>query len=200
MDLALFDFDGTLTTRETFADVLAACTPRWRWVLGRIVLAPCVLAHRGGVLSAHGLRTMATGVAFAGRNAADVQAAMRAAALRLLPALECASMRTHLQRHRARGDRIVVVSGNYEWWLRAWCDAQGLECLASQLEVRRTRLTGRYRGAQCVGPAKAQRVRAHLDLSAYAQVHAYGDTREDAALLDLAHVRLFRGQPVDCAA
>ena len=40
MDLALFDFDGTLTTRETFPDFMGHAAPRWRLWVGRVVLAP----------------------------------------------------------------------------------------------------------------------------------------------------------------
>lgn len=200
MDLALFDFDGTLTTRETFVDVLQAATPRWRTAAARVALVPCVLAYRTGRLSPHGMRSAATAVAFAGRAARPVRERMRRAARDLVPALECTAMRARLHAHRDRGDRVLVVSGNYEWLLAPWCEAVGVECLASRLEVRAGRLTGRYDGPQCVGAEKARRVRAHLDVAAYARVHAYGDTAEDHALLALAHVRTFRGQPVAHAA
>lgn len=200
MDLALFDFDGTLTTRETFVDVLRACTPRWRIAAGRAVLAPCVLAYRAGRLSAGGMRAVASRVAFAGRDAAVVRARMRDAAFDVLPALECPAMIARLHAHRDRGDRVVVVSGNYEWLLAPWCDAHGVECLASRLEIRAGRLTGRYDGAQCAGTHKPERVHAHVDVGAFDRVHAYGDTAEDDALLALAHVRTFRGQPMARAA
>lgn len=200
MDLALFDFDGTLTTRETFVDVLQACTPRWRLAIGRTLLAPCVLAYRAGWLSAAGMRAAASAVAFAGRDADAVRARMREAAATVLPALQRPSMLARLHAHRGRGDRVIVVSGNYEWWLAPWCEAQGVECLASRLDVQAGRLTGRYLGAQCVGDAKAARVRAHLDPAAFERVHAYGDTAEDHALLALAHLRTFRGQPLARAA
>lgn len=55
-------------------------------------------------------------------------------------------------------------------------------------------LTGRYLGAQCMGEEKARRVRERVDLSAYPLVYAYGDTKEDRELLELAHRRVYRWQ------
>lgn len=199
MDLALFDFDGTLTTRETFVDALQASTPAWRVAMGHVLLAPVVLGYRTGRVSPSALRAAATFTAFAGRRAGDVRACLRAASEELLPALVRPAMLARLHAHRDGGDRVLVVSGNYDWLLSPWCAAHGVECLASRLQVHRGRLTGRYAGRQCVGAEKAARVRAHLDMHAFTRVHAYGDTTEDDALLALAHVRTFRGQRMACA-
>jgi len=97
--------------------------------------------------------------------------------------------------HRARGDRIVVVSGNFELAIAPWCAANGLELVASNLEARDGVLTGRYQGAQCVSRQKCRRVRAQFDLDAFARIHAYGDTPEDLDLLALAHERTYCWQP-----
>ena len=51
---------------------------------------------------------------------------------------------------------------------------------------------GGHLGGDCTGPEKARRVRAAYDLARYATVHAYGDTREDAELLELATRRYSR--------
>jgi phosphoserine phosphatase len=92
------------------------------------------------------------------------------------------------------------VSGGLGLYLRPWAAGQGLEVLCSELEVRDGRCTGRFAGSQCVAAEKAGRVCHHIDLAAYAQVHAYGDTPEDAELLALADHRIYRGRSLGAPA
>lgn len=93
--------------------------------------------------------------------------------------------------HRAHGDTVAVVSGGFDVYLHPWCARHGLDLLCSTLAQHNGALTGRHLGRQCVGKEKARRVRAAYDLSRYARIHAYGDTRED-----LAHARWYRWERV----
>ncbi len=85
-----------------------------------------------------------------------------------------------------------MVSGAFLEYLQPWCDTHDLELIASSLERRAGRLTGRYAGTQCVLEEKIRRVRERCDLAAYERVHAYGDTPEDEPMLELADERHYR--------
>lgn len=194
--LALFDFDGTLTTRDTLPDFVRASVPRWRLRTGGALLAPWVLGYRRGWVSGVAIRRAIARVGYTGLPADAVAEAGRAFARDALPRVLRPEAMAALDAHRHRGDRVVVVSGGFDVYLAPWCAAQGLELLCSRLEVADDgHLTGRYLGRQCVGDEKARRVRAHLHLADYARVHAWGDSVEDEALLALADHAVYRGVP-----
>lgn len=194
-DLALFDFDGTITTRETFPDFMARAVPRRRLALGRVLFAPWVVGYRLGVVPVALLRTALVRYAFSGVPLAAVEAAGAALAADVLPGLVRPEVQARIDWHKARGDTVAVVSGGFDVYLAPWCRAQGLDWICSSLAVRDGRLTGRYAGAQCVADEKARRVRARYDLAGYRAIHAYGDTHEDHALLALADHATWRGRP-----
>lgn len=196
MDLALFDFDGTITSRETFGDFMRLAVPRRRLALGRVVLAPLIVGYRLGLVSGSATRAAIVRFGLAGVPLATVEAHGAALAAKVLPALVRPGVAARIDWHRDRGDTVVVVSGGFDVYLDPWCRANGLELLCSALEHRDGRLTGRYRGAQCVLGEKARRVREQYDLDRYDRIHAYGDTAEDMPLLALAHERHYRGQPL----
>ncbi|MDI9238147.1 HAD family hydrolase [Lysobacter sp. LF1] len=194
MNLALFDFDGTLTNRELYPEfVRFAASPRQRAV-GGITLAPLVVGYKLGVVSGNTIRERVTDFAFRGRRQEELEAFGERFAREIIPA----SLRPHamerLQWHREQGDTVVVVSGGFDLYLKHWCALHGLALLCSSLEMRDGVATGRYHGAQCVGEEKARRVRAQYDLSDHPVIHAYGDTPEDRELLALAHRRWYRWQ------
>ncbi|MFC4729677.1 HAD family hydrolase [Coralloluteibacterium thermophilus] len=191
-DLALFDFDGTITTRETLPDFLRLAVPPRRLAIGKVVLAPLVVGYRIGLVPGTLVRSVLVRVGFAGVPAAATAAHGADFAARVLPGLLRPEAMARIAWHKARGDTVAVVSGGFDVYLKHWCDAHGLALLCSSLEEADGRLTGRYRGAQCVRREKVRRVLAEYDLSAYARVYAYGDTREDLDLLGLAHEATYR--------
>ncbi|PPJ43177.1 MULTISPECIES: HAD family hydrolase [unclassified Pseudoxanthomonas] len=195
MDLALFDFDGTLTTRETFPDFMRYAVARPRLLVGGVLLAPVVFGYRRGWIAGNPTRASIVQVGLRGVDASRLRVQGEAFAREVLPDVLRPEAMARLAWHRERGDRIVVVSGGLDVYLAPWCATQGVELLCSVLAERNGRITG-YAGAQCVGEEKVRRVRALCDPQAYAAIHAYGDTHEDNAMLAMAHHRTYRGHSV----
>ena len=194
-ELALFDFDHTVTSGDTYARFLRlVATPEQRarawWQVG-----PWLLAFRLRLIAARRLRARATRLVFTGRHGDDIARLASTYARDVLPDMVRPEMLEQIQWHRAQGHTVAVVSASLDLYLRPWCEMFGLQLVCNQLEMADGRLSGRYLGAD-VGPIKAHAVREHFDLSRYARIHAYGDSAEDRPLLALAHERWYRGKPV----
>lgn len=195
MNLALFDFDGTITDREMLPAFVRFAVPPSRLRLWSWLLAPWVIGYRLGWVSGVSIRRKIARFGFRAMSAADYRAAGERFAREALPAVLRPQAMARIAWHRARGDTVVVVSGGCDVYLEPWCREHGLELICSSLEVLDGRLTGRYAGAQCVGAEKARRVREQYVLSSFDAVHAYGDTPEDTELLALADESWFRVWP-----
>ena len=196
MDLALFDFDGTLTTSETWTPFVRRIAGAKPSLARRLTVAPAILAHRAGLISSSRGRQWAVRALCRGLDAAAVVAAGEAYAADTLPSVLRAETVARLIWHRDRGDRVVVVSASLDAYLHPWCARLGVDCVCTELEKQGERLTGRYLGGDCSGPEKAKRVNARYRLADFSQVHAYGDSGEDRELLALAHVKTYRGREI----
>ena len=194
-DLALFDFDGTLTTRETFPAFMRYAVVRPRLLAGGVLLAPVVFGYRRGWVAGNPTRASIVQMGLRGVDAERLRAQGAAFARDVLPGVLRPEAMARLAWHRQRGDRVVVVSGGLDVYLAPWCADQGVELLCSVLAERGGRITGSA-GPQCVGEEKVRRVHALCDPQAYAAFHAYGDTHEDQAMLAMAHHRTYRGHVV----
>jgi phosphatidylglycerophosphatase C len=196
VNLALFDFDGTITTREMFADFMGHAVAPRRLAIGRIVLAPMLVGYKLGMVSANRVRSRVVDYGFRGADLAHVQAAGERFAREVLPAVLRPKALERIAWHKAQGDKIVVVSGAFDLYLTHWCAQHGLELLCSSLESSDGVMTGRYDGEQCAGEEKARRVRERYDLAGFPVIYAYGDTHEDLDLLELADRRYYRWREV----
>ena len=196
MDLALFDFDGTITERETMPDFMLAAVRPGRLIVGKLVFLPLVLGYKLGIISGSVVRAAICRFGFWGVPAAELEQHGLAFAEQFLPSVLREQAMKRIAWHKSRGDRIVVVSGGLDLYLSHWAKAHGLELLCSSLEQREGRFTGRYRGAQCVRAEKVRRVQEALNAGNYQRVFAYGDTPEDHELLAMAHEAYYQWQPM----
>lgn len=195
MDLALVDFDHTITTCDTYSRFLRSiATPaqqaRANWRIGPW-LAGCKLR----LLSAEALRIRATKVVFSGCDAAEIEAARERRARDLLPGVLRPAMMERNGWHQARGDTVVIVSASPDAHMRPCCAARGLALICNRLEAVDGRLTGCDLGGDR-GRHKAVDMRSRYDLVSFDRVHAYSDSREDRAMLALAQERWWRGHRV----
>lgn len=194
MNLALFDFDGTITQREMFADFMRAAVSTRRRLAGALLFGPMLAGYKLGLVSGNAIRASVVQFGFRGMRAEAVDEAGRRFALDVLPTALRPDALERIRWHRQQGDRVMVVSGALDVYLAHWCRHHGLDLLCSRLETCGGVLTGRYRGPQCVGAEKSRRIREVLDLNEFPVIYAYGDTYEDWDMLRLAHRRYYRGQ------
>lgn len=196
--LAAFDFDGTLTTRDSFTAFL-----RWRagpagYALGLLRLLPALVGYAfdrdRGRLKAQAVRIFLRGVA---REALDRQA--RAFAAEAAPGLLRPDALAKWERLRAAGVRLVIVTASPEETVRPFAEHLGADdLLGTRLGFDgEGRVTGAFAGENCRGEEKVSRLRLHFGEDVRL-VAAYGDTggdREMLAIADRPGYRVFSGRP-----
>ena len=193
--VAAFDVDGTITRRD-------CVVPFLRRVAGTATLGRHLVARTRTVSTLawrrdrDGLKAVAAAAAFAGRPADRVEEIAEDFARSVYSSGLRADTVELLDRHRERGDTVLLVSASFEVYLRPLAELLGADgVLATRLEVRGDgRLSGLLEGANCRGPEKVLRLHAWLDEHAGgragAHVTAYGDSAGDRELLadaDVAH-------------
>jgi HAD superfamily hydrolase (TIGR01490 family) len=196
MNLALFDFDGTITTREMFPDFMHLAVEPRRLALGKAALAPLIVGYKLGLVPGTVVRAAIVRFGFSGVSLAALETHGLEFADSVLPTVLRPEALQRIEWHKSQGDTVVVVSGAFDLYLVHWCRTHELELICSSLEHQEGVLTGRYLGSQCVRKEKARRVRSAYDLSRYPRIYAYGDTKEDLDLLALAHEQYYRWQRV----
>jgi HAD superfamily hydrolase (TIGR01490 family) len=187
--LALFDFDGTLTSRDTFVDF-----HRFFWGSLRLLSACAETVLLGGL---HGRLDRdflkATLVAHLWKNVSQATyqaSARRYAETRLEKVLIPQAMEVFL-RHLERGHDVYVVTASMKDWIEPWASKYGVPVLGTELEVLEGKLTGRLATLNCRGPEKTVRIAAAVDLKKYGKIYAYGNSRGDLEMLELADEKVY---------
>ena len=196
MNLALFDFDGTISFGDTFTPFLHFAVEPKRKAAGRVVLIPLIVGYKLGIVSQSAARARVAAFGFRGRREADVRLAGSNYARDVLPRTIRPQALKRINWHKAQGDVVVVVSASLDVYLAEWCRGLGLDVICTELEVRDGTLTGRYRDGDCTGKEKARRILEKYNIRDYPIVYAYGDTTEDDEMLSIANKKYFRWREI----
>lgn len=188
-----FDFDGTLTTRDTLLEFIRYARGTWRFALGMLRYAPMLVLMKLGAYPNWRAKQRVFGHFFGGMPMADFENLCHRFAAdnrHLLRPQGLAAM----QQARAEGARIVVVSASIDNWVRPFFDAD-VEVLGTQVETAGERLTGRFVTRNCYGEEKVRRLSERYPRRDDYKLIAFGDSRGDKELLEYAdesHYRPFR--------
>lgn len=196
--IVAFDFDGTLTTHDSFTAFLRWKAEPFRYALGLLRLLPHVLAY--GVNRDRGRLKAAAAARFLGGTPAEqLAAAAEAFAMEKAQAMLRPDAVQAWRNWRAQGAVVVIVTATPETIVRPFARALGADMLiGTRLELDDDgRVTGRFAGPNCRGPEKVLRLKAAFgeDVTLLA---AYGDTSGDREMLRLAEIpgyRVFKGKP-----
>ena len=186
--LALFDFDGTLTTRDTFLDF-----HRFFW--GKRYFFALAGTAAKGSLSLRFDRDFLK-EAFLTRLWKDVPlekymtGALRYAESRIEGLLSPLAVSV-FNRHVERRHDVYVVTASLKDWVEPWASKYGVSVVGSELEVVNGILTGRLSGANCRGAEKARRIAKIVDLKSYDKIYAYGNSSGDREMLLLADEKVY---------
>jgi phosphatidylglycerophosphatase C len=183
-----FDFDGTLTRRDSLLPFLRLVAGTRSVVAALASQVPTLArAATGGDVARDAVKQGLVAALLAGRDADTVRAIGDAYGRGLARDALRPEVAARLRAHRDAGHAVVVVSASLDVYLEATCRELGVDALVcSQVEVGPDGLlTGRLDGANCRGPEKARRLAAHLAAGSVV-AWAYGDSRGDRELLAAA--------------
>ncbi|TDX01919.1 HAD family hydrolase [Dinghuibacter silviterrae] len=184
--IAFFDFDGTITTKDTLAELLKFKVGRVKYYIGLVFLSPVLVLYKLGLLSNHNAKEIMLGYFLKGEPAAEFNALCREFAETRLPALFRKGALSEIRRHLQNNTQVVIVTASPENWVQPWCQQFNLECIATKLKVRNGRMTGKIAGQNCAGEEKVKLILKRYNLSYYTKIYAYGDTPGDLPMLSLA--------------
>jgi len=186
MNLAIFDFDGTISNRDSFLMFVRKVVGRVRFSIGMAVLSPYIIGYLFRCYPNYRLKEDVLTHFFSNHSLSTLKDKASCFARDTLPEVIRPQAMRRIDWHMSQGDRVVVVTATPDLILKPWCDDHGFELLATRLEVADCRLTGRIEGRNCWGDEKVRRLVDAYELGDYADIFVYGDSRGDLPMLELA--------------
>ncbi len=185
--LALFDFDGTITSKDTFLDFIRFVRGWPAFVVGMLLLSPASILFLCGIIKNSTFKELMLRLFLRGMPVEVLKRYGHDYAEKRLPGIIRHSAKDRLDWHKNQGHEIVIISASSKEWMESWALKQGYSLISTRLESKNGLLTGALEGENCFGQEKVRRLKAEFDIDKYSYVYAYGDSKGDREMLSLAH-------------
>lgn len=185
--IAVFDFDGTLTTRDTMFDFIGFACGKFRLYVGLVLFAPVIAVMFMKIIDNNRCKQMLLSWYFKGMTYERFKNLGEAYSTRAKTLLRGSTL--HLLKQRQyEGCKVYVVSASIKEWVAPVCRKLGVaDVLATEFEVDADGiLTGRFSVHNCFGQEKVNRLLKVEPCREKYYLYAYGDSRGDREMFEFA--------------
>lgn len=186
------DFDGTITSKDSLLEFIRYSKGDASFMFGFLLNSPVLAAYKLGIISNQRAKEIVLKYFFGDTTVEDFESLCVDFMRERMPAILRPKAMKEIEKLKAAGAEVVVVSASPEAWLRKWCADLSILCIATRLAVSNNRISGRIEGLNCHGNEKVRRITELFDLDSYSSVYCYGDTPADKPMLSLGSIRFYR--------
>ena len=178
-----FDFDGTLTTRDTLLAFIRYAKGTGAFLWGFLRHAHLLVLMKLRLYPNWKAKQRVFSYFFKGMSLEEFDTLCRQFAADNRQLLRPEGVKT-LQQAQAGGAEVLIVSASIDNWVQPFFPE--VKVVGTQVEVKNGHLSGLVLTQNCYGEEKVRRILAlYPDRSAY-RLTAYGDSRGDRELLAFA--------------
>ena len=189
-EVYVFDFDGTLTKRDSFLEFIRFTKGDMAFVFGFLLYSPLLVLMKMHLYPNWKAKQKIFSHFFRWQEAVDFDAkchlfAKEKQSLLRSKAIDC------MDEAHSRGVQIIIVSASIDNWVQPFFP--NVTVLGTKIEVKENRLTGRFLTKNCYGKEKINRLEEVLTgpRKDY-KITAFGDSRGDKELLDYANSGIYK--------
>ena len=188
-EIVVFDFDGTITTKDTFALFLRYYAGTTKWALNLLRLLPIFIAYILKIIDRNAVKAHVIRRFFKNAPVDSLDARAEQFAEDVIPALIRPLAQAELDAKKSDPDSLYICSASITPYLKAWGRSQDItNILATELEQYDGLYTGEIEGWNVWGEGKTRRIFAEFAPNPVKIKEAYGDTRGDREMLHAADV------------
>lgn len=192
--IAAFDFDGTITVRDILLPFMDQVFGKWKVGCAVATLLPSLFQFGMGLKNRQQVKEQFLSWLIKGMPLSHFCRLADLFASETLPGMLRQNAIERILWHKNQGHHVVLISANLMPLLTAFTQTYGLDQpLASKLAIdKESALTGKLQGLNCWGEEKRARLIEAYGPKENYTLYAYGDSRGDKELLQLADYPYYR--------
>ncbi len=187
--LVIFDFDGTITKKDTFISFLRFNTTSGGFFLKLITSIPVLLLYYCRIVTAAKLKGTLLKRFISVKNETDLLTVGEKFIDNLIKRGEIKNdLMARIREYQEQSAEICIVSASPDIWIKPFCDRFNINYLCTELEFdKEGSFTGKIKGENCNGIEKRKRIELKYNLNEYSTIIIFGNSKGDKQMMELAH-------------
>jgi len=192
--LFLYDFDGTITNKDTLFDFLKFYASNVYYYGGMFIFSPLFVLAKFGFVKKAIVKQRFISFFLKGKSKVELS---KLSASYLQHVLDKEILRrsalSSINENKQRGV-VYIVSASLDIWLKAISEHIGVGLICTNANFENDVFDGKFSTPNCNNDEKPKRVAKELQLNTYGQISYFGDSKGDFAMKAIVtnfHYRIF---------
>ena len=186
MNLVLFDFDGTITTKDSLPLFLKYTVTKQQYIFKMVKFLPIFILYKLKLIKNDVAKEILIASFFKGIEKSQFQQLASNFSLQVLDTILRDDIYQKFLEHIKSQDKVIVVSASIKCWIEPWIKKHNVDLLCTELLFEDNRFSGKFSTKNCYGDEKLSRVLEYIDIKQFDKIYAYGDSKGDDAILSIA--------------
>lgn len=184
--IAVFDFDGTITQKDTLLEFIKFSKGKWSFLKGFLYYSPLLVAYKLRLYPNWKVKQKIFSYFFKDMKY-EVFCQLGLKFKEKINNIVKEAQIEKLTKHLEHGDTVYVISASIEEWILPWCHDFGkINVLGTKIEVIDGIITGKLQTKNCYGQEKVNRLLEKEPNRDSYYLYAYGDSKGDKEILAFA--------------
>jgi HAD superfamily hydrolase (TIGR01490 family) len=188
MKLILFDFDGTLTEKDSLNEFLKYAVGLQVYFFKLLLFSPVFILYKLKVIKNNIAKEILLSLFFKNWKEKKFKKIARKFSLEEINKILNQDIYTKLINYKNENNRIIVASASLECWLKPWCDKQGIDLLSTRLKFKEGFFTGKLLTKNCYGKEKVNRINQYVNILEFDEIIVYGNSSGDKEMFNISNI------------
>ncbi|WP_225034947.1 HAD-IB family hydrolase [Winogradskyella sp. SM1960] len=182
-----FDFDGTLTKKDTFIEFIKFSKGSLRFYINAPFIGFVWYLSKLKIIKTHNAKAFVFSIFFKGESLIKFDKYCFDFINKIESNLRD-DAKVVIEDHFLKGNEVIIVSASVENWIKPWAKANGINMvLATKIETNNQgKLTGKFATKNCIGDEKVKRFLGVFPNRELYHLTVYGDSKGDKNLMSIA--------------
>lgn len=183
--LYCFDFDGTITQKDTMFLFLKFYNP-WRYYFQYLKHIPLFILLKLKLLNAEPVKRSFVSSILKGERKEKLEAKAQSFFEKQSDYLIRANALDFIKNIDKNTTESLLVTASVDIWVRPFAEHFAMHLLATEAFFEDGKFTGEFKTPNCNGMQKVYRIRQFIEDKKYHKIIAFGDTSGDKAMMKFA--------------
>lgn len=184
--IAAFDFDGTITKKDTLFDFILFYHGRIKLLTGLLILSPVLFLYIIGILKNSVAKQVMFSYFFKNESISCFDGVCQNYSARISKICNTDTLERLLW-HQQQGHKVVIVSASIDRWIMPWAEKMKIDMvIATTIKIKEEIVEGYFLSKNCYGIEKVNRFIEKFPNRDCYTLFAYGDSKGDKELLEFS--------------
>lgn len=182
---AFFDFDGTLTKRDTLTGFTKFLMGNKYWYTFLMFL-PVFIIYKLNIINQDRAKKLYLSFFLKRYTENELISEGERYSNEVIDELINPSVLNRLYWHKENNHSVYIITASLKYWIEPWCKKNNINLICTNIEISKGSITGKLVGKNCFGEEKVNQIQKIIKSAQLTSIFAYGDSIGDYPMLTLA--------------